>query len=335
MNTTNPEMMTDNQLRTECERLMEENTKLRNEITQSMKILREANCEILGDVKDGVTKDQLKAQIKELKKQIDQLLLKETKTHNENVALKSATRALAQEKIDELEVKVYDLKKAYDELVKDYEDTIYKSTQKETILEMENDRLEGELDAYKNTETDDIQTIKELKKELEEIKEVKKIVTEVATQTETDGLQEEIDKLKKNNEDGCKLIKALMDKLHPLTARVLGVAQYLVEHEDNRIERSTICDHLGFTPEFLKEFEDNGGKVAKDLGEVMAKYVVDEVKEEEEEDEGRPPANAGSNWEEWWQTVGGYDSFEEAIVGEFGDQSEQAKKFGFGVFKKE
>ena len=34
---------------------------------------------------------------------------------------------------------------------------------------------------------------------------------------------------------------------------------------------------------------------------------------------------------EWWKPF--YNSFEEAIVGEYGDQSEQAKKYGFGVFK--
>ena len=94
MNTTNPEMMTDNQIRNDYERLLEENTKLKNrwqpplgatnfgdliaekdeeikklknEITQSMKILREANCEILGDIKDGVTKDQLKKDLKTFK----------------------------------------------------------------------------------------------------------------------------------------------------------------------------------------------------------------------------------------------------------------------------
>ena len=37
--------------------------------------------------------------------------------------------------------------------------------------------------------------------------------------------------------------------------------------------------------------------------------------------------------EEWWRPA--YESFEEAIVGEYGDQSEQAKKYGFGVFKKD
>mgnify|MGYP005997211929 CR=1 FL=1 len=37
-------------------------------------------------------------------------------------------------------------------------------------LKEENDRLEGELDAYKNTEYDDIQTIKELKEENETLK---------------------------------------------------------------------------------------------------------------------------------------------------------------------
>ena len=35
---------------------------------------------------------------------------------------------------------------------------------------------------------------------------------------------------------------------------------------------------------------------------------------------------------EWWKDCG-YNSFEEGIVGEYGDQSEQAKKYGFGVFK--
>jgi len=35
--------------------------------------------------------------------------------------------------------------------------------------------------------------------------------------------------------------------------------------------------------------------------------------------------------QEWWKPF--YNSFEEAIVGEYGDQSEQAKKYGFGVFK--
>ena len=40
---------------------------------------------------------------------------------------------------------------------------------------------------------------------------------------------------------------------------------------------------------------------------------------------------ARNPWKEWG---GHYNNFEEAIVGEFGDQSEQAKKYGFGVFKK-
>lgn len=37
--------------------------------------------------------------------------------------------------------------------------------------------------------------------------------------------------------------------------------------------------------------------------------------------------------EDWWKSS--YDSFEDAIVGEYGDQSVQAKKYGFGVFKEE
>ena len=37
--------------------------------------------------------------------------------------------------------------------------------------------------------------------------------------------------------------------------------------------------------------------------------------------------------EEYWRESG-YSSFEEAIVADYGDQSEQAKKYGFGVFKK-
>ena len=43
-------------------------------------------------------------------------------------------------------------------------------------LKEEIDRLEGELDAYKNTEYDDIQTIKELKEEVEGLKEESKIL---------------------------------------------------------------------------------------------------------------------------------------------------------------
>tara|TARA_R110002020_G_scaffold292801_1_gene508173 strand:- start:539 stop:946 length:408 start_codon:yes stop_codon:yes gene_type:complete len=34
----------------------------------------------------------------------------------------------------------------------------------------------------------------------------------------------------------------------------------------------------------------------------------------------------------WWRECG-YDSYEDAIVAEFGDQSAQARKYGFGVFK--
>ena len=368
MNTTNPEMMTDNQLRTECERLMEENTKLKNrwqpplgatnfgdliaekdeeikklknEISQSMKILREANCEILGDIKDGVTKDQLKKDLKTfkdavvealggpkfnqpyedcirlrditceiagLKKQIDelisyrdQLLLKETKTHNENVALKS--------EIEKLEHHNYTLRqnsKGYGaEEVEEYRQETEQLLKELEELKKENNKLKEDND-YLREEDAGWCAVKKLKKELEEIKEVKKIVTEVATQTETDGLQEEIDKLKQQNEDGCKLIKALMDKLHPLTARVLGVAQYIVDNEKDpfRIEIDTLCDLLGFTREFLRDVKENCGKVAKDLSAVKE----DEIKEEEEEID---------------------------IVRDFGDQSIQAKRAGIGVFKKD
>ena len=35
---------------------------------------------------------------------------------------------------------------------------------------------------------------------------------------------------------------------------------------------------------------------------------------------------------EWWEPA--YNSFEEGIVGEFGDSSSLAKRYGFGVFKK-
>jgi hypothetical protein len=34
----------------------------------------------------------------------------------------------------------------------------------------------------------------------------------------------------------------------------------------------------------------------------------------------------------FWKQMG-YDSFEKMIVGEYGDESEQAKRYGFGVFK--
>ena len=345
MNTTNPEMMTDNQIRNDYERLLEENTKLKNrwqpplgatnfgdliaekdaeikklknEITQSMKILREANCEIVGDIKDGVTKDQLKKENQALGEAMK-------KIHDEaNSSAKAWKDAVVEAlggpdfnepyegciRLRDITCEIAGLKKQNDELISYRDELLLKETK---------------------THNENVA----LKSELEEIKEVKKIVTEVATQTETDGLQEEIDKLKKNNEDGCKLIKALMDKLHPITARVLGVAQYLVENpyyegEDNVIERSTICDLLGFTPEFLKEVEDNGGKVAKDIGLVMAKIAMDEIEEEEEEEKFCADCDIPHKCEDCVK-----ESKEDEIIREFGDQSIQAKRAGIGVFKKE
>jgi len=281
-----------------------------------MKILREANCEILGDVKNGLTKDVLKAQVKELKKDLktfkDAVVEalggpKFNQPYEDCIRLRDITCEIAgrQSKIDELEVKVYDLKKEIEELATRSPHEI------EKIKSISYNLAEDVRKLVEENE-EQVASIHDLEKELKEIKEVKKIVTEVATQTETDGLQEEIDKLKKNNEDGCKLIKALMDKLHPITARVLGVAQYLVDNpyyegEDNVIERSTICDLLGFTPEFLTEVEDNGGKVGG-IRERLEKIARDEIKEEEEEID---------------------------IVRDFGDQSIQAKRAGIGVFKKE
>jgi FtsZ-binding cell division protein ZapB len=136
------------------------------------------------------------------------------------------------------------------------------------------DEHKAEMEELEELEIGDTGLLLRVKKEEEVTKEVTK-----CNQTEEDILKtyreeigkiekefEEIEdivdvlpflqKLKQSNEDGCKLMKALMDKLHPLTTRVLGIAVYLNTHEGEQLERSTICDILGFTPEFLKDLED-------------------------------------------------------------------------------
>ena len=123
----------------------------------------------------------------------------------------------------------------------------------------------------------------------EEVKkdEVKKeeVTKEVATQTEEDILKtyreeigkiekefEEIEdivdvlpflqKLKQRNEDGCKLVKMLVDQLHPMTARVMKLALEVkkqVEGGGVLLSRDKVSEIMGFTPEFftnLKEPEE-------------------------------------------------------------------------------
>ena len=117
--------------------------------------------------------------------------------------------------------------------------------------------------------------------------EVKKeeVTKEVATQTEEDILKtyreeigkiekefEEIEdivdvlpflqKLKQRNEDGCKLVKMLVDQLHPMTARVMKLALEVkkqVEGGGVLLSRDKVSEIMGFTPEFftnLKEPEE-------------------------------------------------------------------------------
>ena len=47
---------------------------------------------------------------------------------------------------------------------------------------------------------------------------------------------------------------------------------------------------------------------------------------------GSCPGDLSSAPEDWWSPA--YKSFEDAIVGEYGDESYQAKQYGVGVFKK-
>ena len=61
----------------------------------------------------------------------------------------------------------------------------------------------------------------------------------------------------------------------------------------------------------------------------IAGVIIEENDKLKEENEKLNKA-----WHDCWGgSLCGYDTFEEAIVGEFGDESEQAKKYGFGVFK--
>ena len=63
------------------------------------------------------------------------------------------------------------------------------------------------------------------------------------------------------------------------------------------------------------------------LKEENNKLKEDNNKLKEEIDKGHGFARS------WWSPA--YESFEEAIIGEYGDESYQAKKYGFGVFSAE
>ena len=83
----------------------------------------------------------------------------------------------------------------------------------------------------------------------------------------------------------------------------------------------------------VKEYQEETEKQLKDLREELDLYK-EELKRKTDghfSDECNcfmyPMKTA-----EWWEPT--YNSLEEGIVGEFGDSSSQAKKYGFGVFKK-
>lgn len=94
--------------------------------------------------------------------------------------------------------------------------------------------------------------------------------------------------------------------------------------------------------EFLKNIAEAQTQKIKELVdelECRKSYTDTRIKELEAENEELEQKLKGSTKidkeakEDWWKSS--YDSFEDAIVGEYGDQSVQAKKYGFGVFKEE
>ena len=73
-------------------------------------------------------------------------------------------------------------------------------------------------------------------------------------------------------------------------------------------------------------YKDNANNLQYACKDCKEEFIID-FEEEKEEEEKREEEKEE---DEWWKPA--YNSFEEAILGEFGDESEQAKKYNIGMF---
>tara|TARA_R100000657_G_C4683522_1_gene135017 strand:- start:1179 stop:2894 length:1716 start_codon:yes stop_codon:yes gene_type:complete len=191
---------------------LEEVDKLKREIEQSHEILKEANSDILGDIKKGLTKEQLKEQIKELEHQnyclrqnakgygaeeVDEYREEIKELKEEIQELKDKSVPL--ERLEEEEEKVEEIQKGWEELRGQFGD-----------LKEENEELKDE--AVQNKKLFDITfgQFMKLKKDKEELKEEcenvsikwsQNLIREDEAISHINDLEKELKELKKESEE--------------------------------------------------------------------------------------------------------------------------------------
>tara|TARA_R100001015_G_C4624524_1_gene182722 strand:- start:43 stop:1320 length:1278 start_codon:yes stop_codon:yes gene_type:complete len=127
-------------------KLKEENKKLKEERQESMTILQEANCDIIGDIKKGLTREKLKKENKKLKEDL--------------VKFKKINKSLAEQ------MKVKD-------------DNWDLAMENEKKLKKEIERKDESIAFWEGKSEDKKDTIKELKEENKKLKEPLKPLTKI------------------------------------------------------------------------------------------------------------------------------------------------------------
>lgn len=158
-------------------------------------------------------------------------------------------------------------------------------------------------------------------------------------------LKPEYERLQKDNKETLKIMKKLKKEVDELE-----------EHYKWSIHTDWIAEAAGEDKEYYRDVccADTLGRMIKENKELNQFKIENEDLKKKVANNKRFTDNAVTTllhkgwtkgdcglWcepksqprdgEDWWKPF--YDSFEDAIVGEYGDQSVQAKKYGFGVFK--